>query len=39
MIYKDDLQGFTRREAHFSIYKPGKGGVCNQLEEEDKSGE
>ena len=33
-IGKSHRSVFTRSEAHFSIYKPGKGGVSNQLEEE-----
>ena len=28
---------FTRRDAHFSIHKPGKAGVSNQLEEGEMS--
>ena len=28
---------FARSEAHFSSYKPGKGGACKQLEEEGES--
>ena len=33
-IVKSRRSVFTRSEAHFNIYKPGKGGVVNQLEEE-----
>ena len=38
-IGKSHRTVFSRSEAHFSIYKPGKGGVCNQLEEEGECGD